>query len=465
MVKNLFYSLQNGSFIFSSELTSLIKHPLVKKEIQIENIINYLHYDSFVGEQTPIKNVYKLKPSEYLIFNFKTNNLLKKKYWKIKYGKKKIDQSFSKEFFKLFSNSIDQHFTSDVPIALYLSGGLDSTSIATVAKKNLGFNKFKSFNLKFNDTSFDEDDLAYKVAKELDIELETFELSKKKINFKLLDLVDKLDEPISDTGYLAVGLISEFIKNKDYKVVLSGDGGDELFGGYEPFLKFNFFDYIKNNRPILFFLRMINSLNFRESFRYMGLSYKFRVFMRGFESNDNFYNSRWLSSFLPSEINNLINYSEVKLEYKNHDIYFFVKELTSNFETDLEKLFIQYQRHYLPNLICSHTDKANMKNSIEARSPFLNKDLFEYVNNFDRYELTTKFKSKKILREFLKKNNMNFIADAKKKGFTIPLASWINDIMLNDIKDLFGDEFKNSFTFINYDYFQKVIEEHTNKKK
>ena len=141
---------------------------------------------------------------------------------------------------------------------------------------------------------------------------------------------------------------------------------------------------------------MINSLNFRESFRYMGLSYKFRVFMRGFESNDNFYNSRWLSSFLPSEINNLINYSEVKLEYKNHDIYFFVKELTSNFETDLEKLFIQYQRHYLPNLICSHTDKANMKNSIEARSPFLNKDLFEYVNNFDRYELTTKFKSKKF---------------------------------------------------------------------
>ena len=113
----------------------------------------------------------------------------------------------------------------------------------------------------------------------MDIELETFELSKKKVNLKVLDLVNKLDEPISDPGYLAVGLISEFIKKKDYKVVMSGDGGDELFGGYEPFLKYNYFNYIKKNKPILFFLRMINSLNFRESFEYMGLSYKFRVFM------------------------------------------------------------------------------------------------------------------------------------------------------------------------------------------
>ena len=91
---------------------------------------------------------------------------------------------------------------------------LELTSIATVAKKNLNIGDFKAFNLKFNNSTFDEDDLAGKVAKELDINFETFELENKNINSSVLSLIDSLDEPISDTGYLAVGLISEFIKKK-----------------------------------------------------------------------------------------------------------------------------------------------------------------------------------------------------------------------------------------------------------
>ena len=212
--KPFFYTLQNDFFVFSSELTSLMSHPSIIKEIKIENIINYLHHDSFIGDQTPLKNVFKLEPSEYLIFNFDTKDLVKKKYWKINYGNKNINDDFSDNFFQLFSNSVKNHFISDVPVALYLSGGLDSTSIATVAKKNLNIGDFKAFNLKFNNSTFDEDDLAGKVAKELDINFETFELENKNINSSVLSLIDSLDEPIADTGYLAVGLISEFIKKK-----------------------------------------------------------------------------------------------------------------------------------------------------------------------------------------------------------------------------------------------------------
>ena len=101
-----------------------------------------------------------------------------------------------------------------------------------------------------------------------------------------------------------------------------------------------------------------------------------------------------------------------------------------------------------------------MKYSIEARSPFLNKKLFEYVNSFHRNELINKMKSKKILRNFLYKNKMGYIAKAKKKGFTIPLALWINNELRNEINDLLGSNYKDIFRFINYDYFKKLISEH-----
>ena len=122
---------------------------------------------------------------------------------------------------------------------------------------------------------------------------------------------------------------------------------------------------------------------------------------------------------MSSELDNLIDYSKIGLfDKKSNDIYSFIYSLTKNYEKDLEKLFIQYQRFYLPYLICSHTDKANMKYSIEARSLFEQK-LFEYVNSFNRNELINKMKSKKILRNFLYKQN-GLYCKAKKKGFTIP---------------------------------------------
>ena len=465
--KPFFYYFKDNFFAFSSELTSLIQNPQVLRKLNAKNMLNYLHYDSFVGNQTLLKFTYKLEPSEYLIFNYENNSLIKKKYWEIKYENKLIDKDFSNKFFNIFSKSIKNHFISDVPVAIYLSGGLDSTSIATLAKKELSIDKLKAFNLKFGNKSFDEDKLASSVAKELNLDLETFEFPEKDIAPTILNLIEHLDEPLSDPGYLAVGMISQYVKKNNYKVVISGDGGDKLFGGYEPFLKYNYYDKLKNNYPILTILKLIGKIDFNESFEYMGLSYKFRVFMRGFNKvNDDFYNSRWLSSYLPEEIQKLVSPTEIGIDsIKEKDIYSFTKELLSDFNTDLEKLYIQYQRNYLPNMICSHTDKANMNFSVEARSPFLNKELFEHVNSFDRSQFLSKYKSKKILRDFLEKNNMSYVANAKKKGFTIPIALWINKYLKDEIKTLLSNEFKTLFKFINYDYLENIINEHFANRK
>ena len=224
-----------------------------------------------------------------------------------------------------------------------------------------------AFNLKFNDPTFDEDEKANFSSDVLGIKLITHNVSNDESIKKSLLLIDELDEPLSDPGYLAVGMIAEFVKENNFKVVISGDGGDELFGGYEPFLKLNYYKIIKKF-PIL--KKIINIFNkaSKDSFDYMGFNYKLKVFEKGLLSNDDFYNSRWLSSYLEEDIKKLITSDIFKKSVfsEKKSIYWFIKKifLETKIEDDKDKLFLQFQRHYLPNLICSHTDKANMNFSI-----------------------------------------------------------------------------------------------------
>ena len=139
--------------------------------------------------------------------------------------------------------------------------------------------------------------------------------------------------------------------------------------------------------------------------------------------------------------------------------------MKSESRNDYEKLLLQYQKHYLSNLICSHTDKANMNFSIEARSPFLDKNLFEYTNGIDKKFKNKNGISKIILRDFLVKNNLLKFEKNKKKGFTVPIAAWINGFLKEEILDTINQKEMKSFDFINYDYIQKLLEEHFQNKR
>ena len=409
-------------------------------------------------------NCFKLKPSEYLVFNFKNKKLNKFIYWKTNFEETKINKKkFQGDFMNLFKNSIDNHLRSDVPIGIYLSGGIDSTSIAFLATNKLGYDNLTAFNLKFGDSTFDEDIAAKKTAKNLNIKLISHKIELSDQLKKVKTLIENLDEPLADPGYLAIGMVAEVAKNYNFKVMISGDGGDELFGGYEPFLKLDFFNFVKKSNFLKFLINLYNKFS-KDNFGYMGFNYKLRVFAKGLEKNDDFYNSRWLCSFTPDEIKKLINNKYLKnLELNNSSIYKYIKEFisfTKKGTDDFVKLLSQYQNHYLPNLICSHTDKANMLFSIEARSPFLDKDLFEYTNS--KYNELKKYhgKSKIILRNLLSQNNLNYVGKAKKKGFTVPIASWIKNELREEFLDTFNSkEFKDS-EMINFEYFNRILSEH-----
>ena len=237
---------------------------------------------------------------------------------------------------------------------------------------------------------------------------------------KVNSLIENFDEPLSDPAYLAKGMISEIAKNYDFKVMISGDGGDELFGGYEPFLKLNIYNNIKRSKFLKNLINIYNKFS-NDSFGYMGFNYKLRVFSKGFISNDDYFNSRWLCAFTPEEIKEIINFNNYEnIDSNNLNIYGYIQKIINSLKTnsdDYVKLLAQYQNHYLPNLICSHTDKGNMMHSIEARSPFLYKDLFEFTNSVNKNLKYKNGKSKIVLRNLLNKNNFRHIGKAKKRVY------------------------------------------------
>ncbi len=433
--KPFFYFLQNENFVFSSELRSLLKYPLIKKELNKNAILNYLHYDTFVGDQTIIKNCYKLKPANYLIYDLNKNSVKISKYWENSFKKKEIENP-QKKFENAFENSSRIHLRSDVPIAIYLSGGIDSTAIACMSKKNLNYNNLKAFTLKFGEKTFDEDLIAKDTAKELNIDIEPVIIKPSEISDKISFLLKNLDEPIADVGFISTGLIAEQLYKENFKVVLSGDGGDELFGGYEPFLKLNYFNFIKKNIPIKSLINLASKI-IKDDFSYMHLSYKLKVFKKGYLADDEFYNSRWVCSFLPDEIFEILVEGPFKNKFISRNIYDYIDGIIKSTDTDdqYDRLLNQYQKYYLSDLICSHTDKANMIYSIEARSPFLDKDLFELMNSIENKEKYDSRFSKIFLRNFLKNNGLYKSGEQKKKkGFAFPVAKLINTSLKEKIE-------------------------------
>ena len=462
--KPFFYYYKNGNFIFSSELTSLITNPLIEKKICTESIAQYFHYDSFIDNTTPILNCYKLLPSEYLIFDISNKNLKKDKYWNLNIKQEKeYSNNHYNDFIQKITRSTELHLRSDVPIALYLSGGIDSTVLAYISKNELKNNNIKAFNLKFKNESFNENLLATDTSKKLDLDLTTFNLEDTNFISVLENNINKIDEPLADLGLIAIGFMANFISMENYKVVISGDGGDELLMGCEPFQKYWLFKIINNIALLSKFTKYIASL-MPDSYEYMGISHKMKIFSKALGFDNNYSNTRWICSFLPEEIERLTN---KKSNLNEKQIYNYILRIISSIDSndDYDQLNIQYQKHFLTNLICSHTDKANMHYSIEARSPFLDHELFEFTNKLPKNYKLNKGLSKIILRNFLKKNLNNSTYKTPKKGFTVPMAIWLKNDLKSLVLDTLSEEKIKKLGFLNYDYINNfIIKPHMNNK-
>ncbi len=394
--KPLYFYNNNDLFIFGSNL-SAVKQLTNNESLAQDQINNYLKYGVVGGSKTIYENIYKVLPAEAIEINFSNDSFItnNKKYWDIngKVDNLKFDKE---EFFSILSESIEMRLIADVPVANFLSGGLDSSTIVKNMYEN--DNEINTFTVSTESKKYDESLWANKVSEKYNTNHKVSYVSSD-LNIQLAnEAIDSLDEPYSDPSVIPSFLISNEI-SKHYKVAISGDGGDELLGGYERTEK-----SLKN---INTFQNMFSKLyKIYPSFLGTGAN---------FLSKSNELSIRY-RSFLEDE--NLLKLLKINLD--NTDDYI---NLNKNIDRYKSLLLADYN-FFLPDMMLFKIDRTSMANSLEVRSPFVDHKLIEYILSRSTEYRNSNIK-KSLLKNYLIEDfDSNFI-NRKKQGFVFDLESWI----------------------------------------
>ena len=470
--KPLFYyfSKEHG-FMFSSEIRSFLEVEKIKQELRLdtESINQYLSLNYLINNKTFFREIKSLSPASYIILNstnFK-NEISIKKYWLLEeHFKKKTNDSFSEASEKinfLLEKSIKQKMFSDVENGVFLSGGIDSSTISLKLKK-IDNHKMSAHNILFKEEKFNESVDAKIIADYLNVNLNHYEIPiDDDLTNEFPKIIDAMDQPMSDTSFVSTYYLSKYSKKKS-KVVLSGDGADELFGGYDTYIADiyrKFFPQINLKSNLL--KELPNKL-FKTNLGKVGIEYKINKFVNGLHFKDHHSHILWREIFSHEEKKKLFNKFDKDLI--NHNFLDYIDrqiQKVKNLHYLDQYMYIDFKT-WLPNDILYKVDRSTMFNSQESRLPFLDSKLVEYVCSLPiKYKINI-FERKKILRQIIKSSLPKSLLKKKKSGFNTPIGLWlINNKKFKDMAhDLLSTYFmKNLF---NYDELINIWDSHQNMK-
>ena len=454
-VKPLFYYMDDNQFIFASELKAILAGNNIKKELDQDSVVDYFSVGYILPPHSIFKNIYKLEESSYLCFDLNKKKIVdKKKYWELKIseGRSKSINDWQERFENEFARAIKVRTISDVPIGVFLSGGLDSSAIVAFASKLMD-ERLKTFSIGFSEKAYDETKYSQLVAKKFKTE-HTHEYVEPDMIDRLPKLAWHIDEPIDDSSVIPTYYLSQITK-KGVTVALSGDGGDELLAGYKRYT-----DYIKYHKPFNFLGNSLRKSLFKlASVFARNYKYKRRMYFLGLPLFESF--QEHMANFNSMEISSLIS-RDLGENYRSRaNFESFVDTSISNI-TNLQNI----DRHtYLPGDNLVKIDRASMANSLEVRSPFLDYKLWELVFSMPVNTRAIGSNRKIILKNSLKGMFDDKFLNREKMGFTLPLDQWFRGELNDYVRDILG-----SRKFINRNYFnnknvENLIEDHSSGKK
>lgn len=437
--KPLYITEMNGNFAFSSELKALFELPWITKEIDENVLYDFLTFNSVATPNTMFKGISKFKPGHYMIVTkdgiktYESFNDLKHKKLQFSSEKELEDMVFNK-----LEESVRLRMISDVPVGAFLSGGVDSSAIVALMRNETP-NEIKTFTIGFeNQPNYNELEYAEKISKRYN----TNHFVKHVTPNDLLDFIPKItdiyDEPQADTTAIPIYFISKLAKNENIKVVLNGDGPDELFSGYKNYERYvKTYQYYKaansapkfikgianaiveKMRPDSPLSEMTNRLYLQQDFYWPGAG--------GMKESVK-------SNILSNDFKNLTN---------DHSSYSYVQQLKSDYHDFLNGHKFDYinwlcysgYRQAVTERFLFRADRLGMANSIEARSPFLNHEMVQLALSIPgKYKIKNGI-NKYILKKSLERILPNEILYRKKMGFNLPIREWAKDTIYNGVKD------------------------------
>ena len=473
-IKPLYWGIFKNELIFASELKAFNFKKSFKKELNNDVISNFLRHGYIPTPNTIYKNVKKLEPGKLLEIDLKKFSPSISSFWDLPQiiKNRSMQNNFNKEELinnldNLLNDSISRRMVADVPVGAFLSGGVDSTTVSAIMQKNSN-KKIKTFSIGFEESSYDEAHFAKKIAKKLRTDHHELYLTSKEAQKFIPDIPKYFDEPFADSSQIPTYLISK-MASKSVKVALSGDGGDELFMGYNRYQIANNLKWILNLPDFLkkFVLQIIKfgSVNqwniiskvFSNRFVPSQLGDKLYKLAKILKEDDSDFYRLLISSFdYPDDF--LVNGKEKKgLIWQN------------NFDTFLscyvDKLKLLDTLTYLPDDILTKVDRSSMAVSLEVRVPILDHRIVEFSWMLPLEIQLKKNQSKWILRQVLKKYVPEKLFNRPKMGFGVPIDSWLRTDLKNWASHLLSDEVFKKYNLLKKDGIQLMWRQHQSNMK
>lgn len=455
-IKPLYYLKQDNKIMaFSSEIKSFINFPGFKSEVNDNAVYNYLSFQYNPLTETFWKGVYKLPPAHFLKININTGETEIKKYWSFEFNQEmskgtfdiKGEQALSKSLFDRVKDSVEHHMIADVPVGAFLSGGVDSSIITSLMQEIRGEKKIKTFTVGFD--TLTEGAEARQTSDFLGTDHTEITVGPDEYFEALPKAVYHFDEPVADPSAIGLYFVAREAR-KHVAVVLSGEGADELFGGYNIYLA------PIASRKLAWVPKSLIGLFLDLPFEYFGKNYLGRVKMR----LEDWYIGN-ASIFSRKEINILWKDRRKRDEHKFISLSPLYKRV-SNLSESTQMQYIDMNT-WLVGDILAKADKMTMAHSLELRVPFLDIEVAQLART-----LPDKFKwqggvTKYLLREAFKKIIPESTRNRRKLGFPVPIREWL----LKDRDDVYNTIVENEYVkyHMDVDYIKKIIEEHVSKKE
>ena len=433
-VKPLYYYLEDNKFLFSSELKSIYKFRHFSKKINNNSLPYYFRFGYIPAPLTIFENTFKLLPAHYIEYDLRNKKFEEKKYWDVKdyFYSDKTNESEDKivnELENILIDSFNLRMVSDVPVGVFLSGGVDSSLVASLIQKN-SKEPINTFTIGFNEKNYDEAIFAKEIANHIGSSHTELYCDSKDMLEIIKDLPFLYDEPFGDSSALPTILVSKLAKEK-VSVVLSGDGGDESFVGYSKYFALEKIAKINDNKIqkniIKNILNLFNATTIEKvnnilpnKLKQRNIKDKYQKFKNAVESEsfeEMFINA---SSYVDNKtlekvlLNNKIDFSNTSFNL-NLD-----KKIS-----ELDLMSLMDYKTFLVDDVLTKVDRASMSVSIEAREPLLDHKIIEFTATIPS---DVKYKNKigkTLLKKVLYKYVPKELIERPKSGFQIPLEDWL----------------------------------------
>ena len=454
--KPLYYSRTSEGFVWASELKSIVKALTHQPEINKTSLSLYFQLTYIPAPYTIYDGIHKLEPNHYIALDCRNNDYsihpidIPKKEYSLLSKNESI-----KQVHELVQESVQSRSISDVPLGTFLSGGVDS-SIISLCLAQQSHSKIDTFSIGFDKKSFDESDKSRLVSKLIDSNHHEFIISEKDLTSNIEEIILNFDEPFADSSALATYLVSK--KTKDFvKVALTGDGGDEVFGGYNKYYigklnsKYTSLVHQKAHHSLVNLLAKF--LETSDDNR--GKRFKIKRLLDAINYEGDFYFNIISLGFQESEMKSLLK----PLFYHRNALGYYKNLINTHSTTLTDYRFIDKYLSLEGDMLVK-VDRTSMLASLECRAPFLNRELWNFTNQLPENYLLKGWDKKHILKEAFKHYFPKKFLNKSKKGFGVPVGDWLRNHLKSELISYSETEFLKRQNIFEISGIQKIVHNH-----